>query len=789
MVKDPIKWSSLTSAPQDGAGDDRASEFVDAQMALSAPKRLMAMLRDLMAGAKEPADKLHDIVAMVARELRADTCICYILKAGEVLELFSAVGLPADMLRREKLRVGEGLIGDIAASAFPLVVQDVELLGGDQRLPMADGKNFRALCGVPVLRGGRMRAVLAVQNKMPRAYGDEVVEIMQTVAMVVAELVVSGGLLSREEISSGFAAGGKPTHVDGLSLGRGLAIGTAVLYEPGISMRDIVADDTREQKLRLRKAVTAMHDAIERMLTRNSGVFSSGSESRDILEAYQMFARDRGWLAKIENAIDKGLSAEAAVSAVLNETRARMMQMNDAYLRERLEDMEDLSNRLLSHLLREGRPQSSADLPDNIILVARSLGPAALLDYDHSKLKGVVLEKGSHSNHVAIVARSLGIPVVGQAGDILNFVEGGDQVIVDGDHGQVYVRPSQYLVDLYSKSIETRARRTTLNQAHIHRQSVTKDGIKISVMMNAGLMPDVDAVQTAGADGIGLYRTELSFMGWQKYPLVVMQAEFYGKIMDKMGDKPVTFRTLDIGGDKPLPYFKAPEEENPALGWRAVRIGMDRPAVLRTQFRAFIRGSKGRSLRIMLPFVTEVAEFDRARQFLEMEKDRARAKGIVVPEKIELGVMLEVPALLFQLETLLPSVDFISVGSNDLMQYLYAADRGNTAIRSRYDALSPSMLRVLKVIADQCRAADKPLSICGEMAAHPLEAMVLIALGYQTLSVSAQSIESLKVMIPTLDTRMLLPYIERLMSSREHSLRDRLMSFAKDHNINLSQMV
>ncbi len=780
MKSEPIKWSVLTNTTPE-TGESRASEFVDAQMALSAPKRLMASLRDLMAGGKSSDLKLDDVVGLVAKELRADACSCFILRAGEVLELFSAVGFPEASMSA-KTRVGEGVIGDIAGTAAPIVQADMST---QPVTPETGGGAFNALCGVPILRGGRVRGVLVVHNKFARSYSEEVVEILQTVAMVLAELIVSGGIVTRAEINSGLASGEKPTHIEGVSLGSGLAIGTAVLYEPGISMQDIVADDTKLQKQRLRQALSSMHDAIDKMLNRTAAI--AGTESRDILEAYQMFAKDRGWLAKIEATIEKGLSAEAAVQRVQNETRARMMQMSDTYIRERLQDMEDLSNRLLSHLLKQNRIYPQDQLPDNIILIARSLGPAALLDYDHKKLKGVILEKGSQSNHVAIVARSLGIPVVGQVGDILNFVAAGDQVIVDGDHGYVYVRPADYVIDLYTKSIEARTERTTLYRRHMQQQSQTLDNVTVSVMMNAGLMPEIDAVAAVGADGVGLFRTELSFMGWQKYPLVVTQAELYGKFLDKMGDKPIAFRTLDIGGDKALPYFKAPEEDNPALGWRAVRIGMDRPAVLRTQFRAFIKGSRGRNIKIMLPFVTEVAEFDRARKLLEMEKSRARQNGITVPEKIELGIMIEVPALLWQLETILPSVDFVSVGTNDLMQYLYAADRGNLAIRNRYDALSPAMLTVLKFIADKCKAFGTPVSVCGEMAGHPLEAMVLIALGFQTLSVPAQSVENVKVMVPTLDTRVLVPYLDQLMKSREHSLRERLMSFARDHNVNISQ--
>lgn len=572
----------------------------------------------------------------------------------------------------------------------------------------------------------------------------------------------------------------------GTSLSKGLAIGHAVLYEPCLTGAEIVSSDSQAQVLRLRQATDSMHEAINRML--HHSATPTVTETRDILEAYQMFARDRGWLVRIEDAISKGLSAEAAVQHILGETRVRMMQVNDGYIREKLQDMEDLSNRLLSHLLQHNEASPRAPLPDDIILVARSLGPAALLDYDRDKLKGVVLEKGGYSNHVAIVARALGIPVVGQCVDALSYATAGDHVIVDGDRGVAYLRPSPYDVELYARSLEARAKRTRMyRRLQQHQPSVTKDGVRVSVQMNAGLLSEIASVQNAGAEGIGLFRTELSFMGWKKYPLVVTQAELYGKVLDRMGDKPVVFRTLDIGGDKPLPYFKAPTEENPALGWRAVRIGMDRPAVLRTQFRAFIRGSKGRNIKIMLPMVTEVAEYDRARQLLEMEKTRARRANIPVPEKIELGVTLEVPSLLWQLDTLLQTVDFISVGTNDLMQYLHAADRGSDVMRNRYDTLSPAMLRVLKSIADQCRAAGVPVSVCGEMAGLPLEAMVLIVLGYEVLSMPAAAVEAIKMMIPTLDTRQLLPYLEQLMKSREHSLRERLLSFARDHQVNLAQ--
>jgi phosphotransferase system enzyme I (PtsP) len=786
-MKPELKNWALMTETSSPTRDRAFSEFIDAQVALAAPRKLIASLRDIMAGTGTAPVKLDEIVGLVARELRADVCSCFVLRAGDLMELFATAGLNADLVHKSRLRVGEGLVGEIAAHALSLTLPDAEAHPGFAAFPETGGVEFRSFCGVPILRGAGVRGVLVIQNRLQRSYGAEVVDILQTVALLLGELIAAGGIVTMQEMRSAVSTSGKPAQREGISLGRGLASGYAVLYEPRLTMHNIVADNPKAQKFRLRQAVASMHEAIDRLLHQDAVV--NGSETRDILEAYQMFARDRGWIARIEAAIDRGLSAEAAVQSTLNEMAARMMQISDSYIRERLQDLEDLSNRLLSHLMQQQAAPQQENLPNEIILVARSMGPAALLDYDRSRLKGVILEKGGRSDHVAIVARSLGIPVVGQCGDILNYAASGDQVIVDGDQGVVYLRPSQYVVDLYSRSMEARAKRTNMYRRVQHQPSVTKDGVKVSVQMNAGLLAEVGTVEAVGADGIGLFRTELSFMGLKKYPLVVTQAELYGKILDQMGGKPVVFRTLDIGGDKPLPYFKAPQEENPALGWRAVRIGMDRPAVLRTQFRAFILASRGRDLKIMLPLVTEVAEYDRARELLEMEKARARRNNIPVPEKIELGVMLEVPALLWQLDTLLSNVDFISVGTNDLMQYLYAADRANDAIRNRYDPLSPAMLRVLKSIADQCKAAGVPVSVCGEMAGQPLEAMVLIALGYETLSLSAQSLESVKMMIPTLDKGSLLPYLEQLMKSREHSLKDSLLSFARDHKVNIAQNV
>lgn len=752
------------------------------------PGQIMARLRDIMAGSGGSGEKLDNIVRLVAPALRADVCSCYVMRAGEVLELFATIGLNPAAVHQTRLRVGEGLVGEIAARAAPMAVLDAPAHPSFVYRPETDEDPYSSFCGVPILRGRRVRGVLVIQNRQPRQYGTEITETLQTIAMVMAELIASGDLVGRSEVEPTVADTNfiRPSHINGASLSRGLAMGQAVLHLPLLSIHEIVSDDPEGERRRLRGAVLRMHNAIDRILDAPGAV--SQEESRDILETYRMFAHDRGWISRIDEAIGQGLTAEAAVQRVQDENRARMLQVNDPYIRERVQDLEDLSNRLLTHLAGKDAHQMNADsLPDNIILVARSLGPAALLEYDHARLRGVILESGTENNHVAIIARALRIPMIGQCADVLSYIEPGEPVIVDGDSGTCYIRPSDDVIDMYGRSMESRVQRQVLFRQSRDKAAVTLDNQYVSLQINAGLTMEADCLEETGADGIGLFRTELSFLGRSRYPSVALQSELYKRIMDMAGGKPVTFRTLDIGGDKPLPYFDAPQEENPALGWRAIRIGLDRPAILRTQFRALIRAAQGRPLRIMLPLVADAHEIDTARRLLDMEIARANrqseTQGHGTPGSIELGIMIEVPSLLWQLDLLVGSIDFLSVGSNDLMQYLFAADRGNSALRLRYDTLSPPMLRALAYIADVCSRAQIPLNVCGEMAGQPLEAMALVALGYRGLSMSPQSIGPVKAMLHSLDVGRLSPWLLKRMNSREQSLRSDLVAFARDHGV------
>jgi len=505
-------------------------------------------------------------------------------------------------------------------------------------------------------------------------------------------------------------------------------------------------------------------------------------EHREVLETYRMFADDRGWLRRMHDAVLGGLTAEAAVQKIQNETRARMAAIKDPYLRARLADLDDLGNRLLHHLLGldEAPPD---DLPKDVVLIAGDLGPAELLDYDQSRLRAVVLEHGAPTAHVAIVARALQIPMIGRCTGITTTVQEGDTVIVDGETGQVLLRPSEAVRAGFVDSMAAKERQRAAFRAVRDLPSVSRDGNPITLLINAGLMIDLTHLESGGAEGIGLYRTEVPFMIRDSFPDVKTQTDIYGKILDSAAGKPVVFRTLDIGGDKLLPYWRSANEDNPAMGWRAIRIGLDRPALLRRQLRALLHAAAGRSLSVMFPMVSDVAEFEAAKALLQREIDREKSFTGRLPAEIKVGAMLEVPALALQLPQLLPRCDFVSLGTNDLVQFLFAADRGNPRLARRYDTLSPAVLTFIQQIARQAAEQGVPLTACGEMAGHTLEAMALIGCGVTRLSMAPLAIDSVKAAVRSIDVASLQSFINQLLTLPDHSIREQLRSYASDHGI------
>ncbi len=721
--------------------------------------------------------RLDRIVVLIASNMVAEVCTLYVARADGQLELFATEGLNRESVHMTTMRPGEGLVGLIAGSAEPLALSEAQNHPSFSYKPETGEEIYQSFLGVPVLRGGATLGVLVVQNRARRSYSEEEIEALQTTAMLLAEMIASGELQAIAGQPSAIAVR-KSMALKGTPIAEGLGLGHAVLHQPRVNVTKIVADDVNAELARLETAIAAMRASVDDLIDRTDD--AGDGEHRDVLEAFRMIAHDRGWLRRLREAVTGGLTAEAAVERVQNDARARLQRQTDPYLRDRLHDLTDIANRLLHQLAGQSLVLLPEELPENAILVARSMSPAALLDYDRSRLRGLVLEEAGTASHIAIVARALGVPAVSGIANISEIVEAGDALIVDGVTGEVHLLPPADLEQAYGEKAKLRARRQDQYRALKDTPAVTLDGVAIGLHMNAGLLIDLPHLDETGAQSIGLFRTELQFMLASRFPRLSNQEALYRSVLDAAGSRPVTFRTLDIGGDKALPYMKGLEEENPALGWRAVRIGLDRPALLRGQMRAMLRAAAGRSLRLMLPMVSGVSEFTAARAFLDREIAFAARCGRTLPVEIKLGVMVEVPALLWQLEELAAQADFLSVGSNDLMQYLFAADRGNKRVADRFDALSPAFLRALRRVADIGERGLAPVALCGEIGGRPLEAMALIGLGFRNLSMSAASIGPVKAMVLSLEAGEVRRELDVMLDKRAHeaSLRGPLQELA-----------
>lgn len=748
------------------------------------PRVLLKRLRELMAEVIEPQARLNRIVQEIAKNMVAEVCSFYVLRSDEMLELYATQGLNPNSVHSAQLRLGQGLVGTIAASARPLNLTEAQSHPAFMYLPETGEEIYSSFLGVPILRSGRTLGVLVVQNRKQRIYIDDEIEAFETVAMVLAEMIAAGDLPQATKFAANVDMR-QPYTLKGQSLNDGIGLGHVVLHEPRIVVTNLFNEDSQVEIEKLSKAVDSLRLSIDDMLSR-SDVAVEG-EHRDVLEAYRMFANDKGWVRRLEEAIHNGLTAEAAVEKVQSDTRARMLHLADPYLRDRLSDFDDLANRLLHQLMGRTRETVAASLPKDAVIVARSMGAAELLDYPREHIRGLVLEDGTATSHVAIVARAMSVPVVGQAKGVVSLTENGDTIIIDGGDGKVYLRPIVDVEKAYAEKARFRARKQKLFRDLRDVPSVTQDGVHITLLINSGLLVDLPQLQESGADGIGLFRTELQFMIASTFPRAQQQEELYRNVYREVGNMPVTFRTLDIGGDKVLPYFRVKgQEENPALGWRAIRLTLDKPALMRTQLRALLKASNGRDLRILLPMVTEVEEIHQTRQIIDREIAYLKRFGHELPTRIKLGAMIEVPALLFQLDELMTVVDFVSVGSNDLFQFIMAVDRGNSGMANRFDLLSPSFLRVLRRIIEASERNNCPVTLCGEMAGKPLMSLALLGLGFTRVSVTPSAIGPVKAMLLSLNAQDLQQQLlAELNSSQSVSMRPWLLQFAKDNNITL----
>ncbi|PWB93371.1 phosphoenolpyruvate--protein phosphotransferase [Methylosinus sporium] len=750
--------------------------------ALGGPRLLLRRLREVMAEPVSAQARLDKIVVLIASNMVAEVCSVYVLRADQGLELYATEGLNREAVHLTTMHAGEGLVGLIAKNAEPLNLSEAQEHPSFSYKPETGEEIYHSFLGVPILRGGNTLGVLVVQNRVRRIYSEEEIEALQTTAMLVAEMIASGELRSIAKTPESFALD-RPVVVKGAPMCEGVGLGYAVLHEPRVVVKQLIAEDIAAEVQRLDAAIEAMRVSIDELVAHGDRM--GAGEHREVLEAVRIFANDRGWVRRLHEAVLSGLTAEAAVERVQNDARAKLQRQTDPYLRDRLHDLDDLANRLLHQLTGQSYVADRESIPENAILIARNMGPAALLDYDRSRLRGLVLEEGGPASHVGIVARALGVATVGLAANVTDLVEAGDAVIVDGVTGDVHIRPPPDVQTAYGEKARLRARRMEQYAKLRDVAAVTKDGVEIALHMNAGLIVDVPHLHETGARSIGLFRTELQFMLAPRFPRMNEQFLLYKAVFDAVQDRPVTFRTLDIGSDKILPYMATIDEENPALGWRAIRIGLDRPGLLRMQIRAMLKAAGGRDVRIMFPMIANVAEFEAAKTIAHRELAHLERHGHRPPTNMQLGAMVEVPSLLWELDAIAARADFLSVGSNDLVQYMYAADRDNTRVSKRYDTLSTPVMRALERIAAAGKRAGKTVTLCGEMGGRPLEALALLALGYRSLSMSPSSIGPVKAMILAVNLEEAEVFLASLLAKEDGapSLRENLREFAAARDI------
>ncbi len=747
----------------------------------SIPRLLMNRLRALMAAEMDTETRLNKVVGMVAGTMVADVCSIYRRVGDGRLELIATEGLKQDAVHRTFLAPDEGLVGQIALTAQPLSIQDAPRHEKFSYRPETGEDPYHAFLGVPILRGGRVIGVLTVQNRVERQYDDEEVDSLQTIAMVLAEFISAPD----ETIDAQDAGSDRRSiNLNGRILCDGLGMGKVHLHDPVISAAKFFAEDPEVETQRLDDALEALRLSIDQLL--NSEIGGLWGEPREVIEAYKLLASDPSWAEKLREGVRGGLSAEASIDRLRREHRARFEQVKDPYLRERLHDLEDLDNRLL-RLLSGGEqglsPNGEAREP--VVLVARRLGPAELLDYGKSGLTAILLEEVASSSHAAIVARGLGIPTVGGIEGLLTQVSNGDNVIVDGEQGSVHVRPDEDLHKAYKMRQVLRTERQKAFAALKREPSETKDGRPVRLMLNAGLGLDLDHLESTGADGIGLFRTEFQFLMSDTIPRVGDQLALYKSILDGAGERPVYFRTLDLGGDKMLPNLNESREENPALGWRSIRFALDKPGLFKRQLRALLRAAEERPLTIMFPMVTSAHEFRAARALLDQEREWGLYQGFCGPSELKVGAMLETPAFAYALEDLAGEVDFVSVGTNDMLQFFHAADRMTPFVSDRYPFISRPVMRFLKQVSDTCHGIGVPVSICGEGASRPLEALCLVGLGFDSLSMTAGGVGPVKRMLRSLNYSEFAPAFARLLQEPSPELRNGVLALAQQQGITL----
>lgn len=740
----------------------------------------MNNLRQVMAEDGDTRSRLDHVVRLIASTMVADVCSIYLREPEGSLLLIATEGLKPEAVNKTRMASSEGLVGFVARTAEPIAITDAPRHPSFSYRPETGEDPFHAFLGVPILRTGGVTGVLVVQNKTERTYRDEEVDTLQTISMVLAEIVHTLVLApAPQNAPERRVRGPGGGNLRGRVFCEGLGYGRAVLHDPVVPAAKFFASDVSAEAERLNAGLIGLRASIDRMMLIDGAAL--GGDPRDVMEAYRLLAEDPSWAEKLHEGIRSGLSAEASLDRARREHRARLQNARDPYLRERLHDLEDLDNRLLRVLGgEEGKPKITGE---QSVLVARRLGPAELLEYANVGLRGILMEEAAASSHAAIVARALGIPAIGGIENLTTRIEQGDYIIVDAEEGSVHIRPDDAVYDAYKSRVALRSERQAGYAALKGLPAKTLDGTTVSLMLNAGLDLDLDMLDQAGADGVGLFRTEFQFLVSETLPRLEDQIALYKRVLDRAAGRPVVFRTLDLGGDKVLPALNLQREENPALGWRSIRFALDHKGLFRRQLRALVRAAGERPLTVMFPMVTVPSEFRDAKALLMEELAWSATRTGKQPSKLEVGVMLETPALGFSMQDLAGEVDFLSVGTNDLLQFFFAADRMTPSVSERYDLVDPAALRFLKMVAETCKAGKVRLSVCGEATASPPVALCFAALGYTSLSMAASAIGPVKQALRKVDLGAFRAGLFERMDKPNGSFRNQVLALAAEHGI------
>ncbi|MEX0646016.1 MAG: phosphoenolpyruvate--protein phosphotransferase [Parvularculaceae bacterium] len=745
---------------------------------------ITVLLRGMHEAVAEEAtaqERLDHLTRVIARHIVADVCSIYLRRPDDILELYSTEGLKREAVHKTRLNWGQGLVGLVAATQRPLITAEAPLHPAFVYKAETGEDPFHSFLGVPLIRSGKSLGVLVLQNKASRRYTDDEVEAAQAVALLLAEVAASGELLGKEETAAVGEIMHQPDVIAGVGVAPGVAIGRAAFHEPPTPRHKVFAADVAAEADRLEQGLEALRKSVDDLLLDEA----LAGESREVLETYRLFAYDRGWKERLRAAVFSGLTAESAVEQIKAENRARMQGSRDPYLRERLHDLDDLAHRLLRHLGGDGGDKKRS-IPESAIVVARMMGPADLLEYERAKLKGLVLVEASATSHVAIVARALEIPLVAGVEGALERIFEGDSLILDGETGKVHVRPGPDIEASYRVKAELSSIRQAAYAKERDLPAVTKDGVSIDVYMNAGLQVDMPHLEATGAAGIGLFRTELQFLIGPQLPRVTAQERLYKEILKAAGGKPVVFRTADLGGDKAAAWMRPRAESNPAMGWRGLRLAVDRPGIIRPQLKALLGASADRELLLLFPMVTLASELDTARAFLAHEIDLRKKKGRPLPASIRVGAMIETPSAAWRLEEIAAKVDFLSVGGNDLAQFYFAADRDSDIVRRRFDPIEPGFLSFLAMLLEKAAATGKPVSWCGEQAADQIMAAALIGLGVTRFSIPATSVGPFRRMVRSLERGPFARWLRERVERGGGGLRSDIERYLGEHGAALS---